>query len=76
MGHREERAIFTLAIVAMSTIIGTLAVTGVVLATENIAKAEANRVTQTEANARGAENERNIVNFIKLNNDSVELAMQ
>ena len=76
MSHREERAIFMLAIVVISTIVGTLAVTGVALATENIAKAEANRVMQTEANARGAKNEWNIGNFIKLNNGSVELAMQ
>ena len=57
-------------------VVGTLAVTGVALATENIAKAEANRVMQTEANARGAENERNINNFIRLNNGTVNLAMQ
>ena len=67
---------FTAAIIAISTIVETQAVTGVALATENIAKAKTNRVKQTEANARGAENERNIDNFIMLNNGSVALAKQ
>ena len=39
----EKRAIFTIAVVAISTIIGGLAVAGVTMATENIA-----RMKQTE----------------------------
>ena len=39
-----KRALFTLAVVAISTLVGSLAVTGVALATENIARSEANRV--------------------------------
>ena len=58
----DKRAIITLSIIAISTVIGSLAVTGVALAMENIAKAEANRVMQIEASARGAENEQIIMN--------------
>ena len=43
---------------------------------ENIAKAEANQVMQIEASARGVENERNIINFIRQNNITIDLAMQ
>ena len=76
-GHDlDKRAIFTLAIIAISTVVGSLAVTGVALATENIARAEANRVMQIEASARGAENEQNIVNFIRQNNVTIDLSMQ
>ena len=60
----DKWAIFTIAIVAISTIIGSLAVAGVAVATENIARSEANRVMQIEANARGAQNDQNIINFI------------
>ena len=71
----DKRAIFTLAVVAISTIVGSLATAGVALAVDNIAKAEANRVMQIEANARGAQNEQNIANFIKQNNVTVDLVM-
>ena len=69
----DKRALFTMAIVAISTIVGSLAVAGVAMATENIAKAEANRVMEIEASARGAQNEQNIINFIKQNNVTVDL---
>ena len=72
----DKRAIFTMTIVAISTFVGSLAVAGVTMATENIAKAEANRVMEIEANARGAQNEQNIINFIKQNNVTIDLAMQ
>ena len=76
VGHREERALFTAAVIAISTIVGSLAVGGVALATESIAKCEANRVMQTEANARGIQNERNIHNFMMINNKTLEVAKQ
>ena len=72
----DKRAIFTLTIVAISTIIGSLAVAGVAVTTENIARSEANRVMQIEANAGGAQNEQNIINFIRQNNVTIDLAMQ
>ena len=46
-------------IVAISTIVGSLAVAGVAMATENIARSEANRVMEIEASARGAQNIQN-----------------
>ena len=61
----DERAIFTLTIVAISTIVGSLVVEGVAVATENIARVEANRVMEIEAGAREAQNEHNIIIFIK-----------
>ena len=72
----DKRALFTMAIVAISTIVGSLAVAGVAMATKNIARAEANRVMEIEASARGAQNEQNIINFIRQNNVTVDLAMQ
>ena len=72
----EKRAIFTLAIVAISTIVGGLAVVGVTLAAENIAKVEANRVMAIEAGAREAQNDHNIINFINQNNATIDLAIQ
>ena len=48
----EKRAIFTLTIVAISTIIGGLAVAGVTMATENITRSEANMVMAIESGAR------------------------
>ena len=63
-------------IMEISTIIGSLAVAGVAMATENIAKAEANRVMQIEAGAKNAQNEQNIVNFIRQNNVTMDLAIQ
>ena len=72
----DKRAIFTIAIVAISTIVGSLAVAGVAMATENIAKSEANRVMRIEAGARHVQNEQNIVNFIRQNNVTLDLAIQ
>ena len=46
------------------------------MATENIARSEANRVMQIEANVREAQNEQNIVNFVKQNNVTIDLALQ
>ena len=60
----EKRALFTLAVVAISTIVGSLATAGVALAMDNIAKAEATRVMQVEANASGIQNEENVKTFI------------
>merc|ERR1712074_61384 len=71
-----KRAIFTLAVVAISTVIGGLAVAGVTMATENIAKSEANRVMAIEAGFREAQNEQHIINFIRQNNATLELAKQ
>ena len=71
-----KRALFTLAVIGISTIIGSLAVTGVALATENIARSEANRVMAIEAGFREQQNEHNIINFIKQNNVTVALAAQ
>ena len=62
--------------VAISTIVGSLAVAGVAMATENIARVEANRVMEIEAGAREAQNNHNIISFIKQNNVTVDLAMQ
>ena len=72
----EKRAIFTIAVVAISTIIGGLAVAGVTMATENIARSEANRIMAIEAGNREKQNDHNIVNFIKQNNVTVDLAIQ
>ena len=63
-----KRALFTIAIIAISTVVGSLAVTGVALATENIARSEANRVMEIEAGFREEQNEHNIINFIRQNN--------
>merc|ERR1712055_485397 len=71
-----KRAIFTLAVVAIPTIIGGLAVAGVTMATENIARSEANRVMAIEAGIREKQNDHNIINFIKQNNVTVDLAVQ
>ena len=71
-----KRALFTLAIIGLSTIIGSLAVTGVALATENIARSEANRVMGIEAGFREQQNEQNIINFVRQNNITVDLAAQ
>ena len=76
VGHREERAIFTVAVIAISAIVRSLAVGGVTLATESIAKSEANRVMQTEANSKGVQNERNIHNFMLINNRTLKVAKQ
>ena len=59
----DKRAIFTMTIVAISTIVGSLTVAGVAMATDNIARAEANRVMEIEASARGAQNEQNIISL-------------
>merc|ERR1712030_112556 len=48
----DKRAIFTLTVVAISTIVGSLAVAGVALAIENIARVEANRVMEIEVGVR------------------------
>ena len=72
----DKRAIFTLTVVAISTIVGGLAVAGVTMATENIARSEANRIMAIEAGAREEQNEHNIISFIKQNNVTVELAEQ
>ena len=72
----DKRALYTVAIVAISMIVGSLAVAGVAMATEYIAKAEANRVMEIEASTRGAQNEQNIINFIRQNSVTVDLAMQ
>ena len=61
---------------AISTIVGSLAVTGVALATENIARSEENRVMAIEAGFRERQNEHNIINFIRQNNVTVDLAVQ
>merc|ERR1712074_1214 len=71
-----KRAIFTLGLIAISTIIGGLAVAGVTMATENIAKSEANRVMAIEAGFREKQNEQNIINFIRQNNATIDLAKQ
>merc|ERR1712074_121470 len=71
-----KRAIFTLGLIAISTIIGGLAVAGVTMATENIAKSEANRVMAIEAGYREAQNDHNIINFIKQNNVTIDIANQ
>ena len=63
-----------MALIGLSTIIGSLAVTGVALATENIAQSEAQRVMVIEAGIREEQNERNIINFLNQNNVTVELA--
>ena len=49
---------------------------GVTMATENIARSEANRVMAIEAGAREKQNDHNIINFIKQNNVTVDLAVQ
>ena len=72
----EKRAIFTIGIIAISTVIGGLAVAGVTMATENIAKSEANRVMAIEAGFREEQNDHNIINFVKQNNVTVALANQ
>jgi hypothetical protein len=72
----DKRAIFTLAIIAISTVVRSLAVTSVALATENIARVEANRVMRMKASAREEQNEQNIISFIKQNNVTIDLAMQ
>ena len=41
-----------------------------------IASSEANKVMQTEAKAREAENERNIQNFMMINKGTLEVAKQ
>ena len=71
-----KRAIFTLAVIAISTVVGGLAVAGVTMATENIAKSEANRVMAIEAGFREQQNEHNIINFIRQNNVTLDLAKQ
>lgn len=76
VGHRDARALLTAAVIAISTIVGSLAVARVSLATKSIASAEAERVMQTEANAREAENERNIHNFMSLNKGTIKVAKQ
>ena len=72
----EKRAIFTIGIIAISTVIGGLAVAGVTMATEEIAKTEANRVMAIEAGFREQQNDHNIINFVKQNNVTVALANQ
>ena len=62
--------------VAISTVIGGLAVAGVTMATENIAKSEANRVMAIEAGFREKQNDHNIINLIKQNNVTINLAKQ
>ena len=52
----DKRALFTLAVVAISTIVGSLATAGVALTVDNIAKAKTNRIMQIEANTRGIQN--------------------
>merc|ERR1712173_405792 len=52
------------------------AVAGVTMATENIAKSEANRVMGIEAGNREAQNDHNILNFIRQNNATIDLANQ
>merc|ERR1712141_764652 len=42
----------------------------------NIAKSEANRVMAIEAGYRGAQNDHNIINFIKQNNVTIDIANQ
>ena len=46
------------------------------MATENIAKSEANRVMAIEAGFREKQNEHNIINFIRQNNVTIDLAKQ
>ena len=46
------------------------------MATENIARVEANRVMEIEAGPREAQNDHNIISFIKQNNVTIDLAMQ
>ena len=46
------------------------------MATENIARVEANRVMEIEAGPREAQNDHNIISFIKQNNVKIDLAMQ
>ena len=72
----DKRAIFTVGLIAISTIIGGLAVAGVATATENIARSEANRVMAIEAGYREAQNDHNIINFIKQNNVTIDIANQ
>ena len=57
----DKRALSTLTVVAISTIVGSLALAGLALAMDNIAKAEVTRIMQIEANARGIQNEQNNV---------------
>jgi len=76
MHELGKRAIFTIAVVAISTVIGGLAVAGLASATETIAKSEANRVMAIEAGFREAQNEQHIINFIRQNNATLELAQQ
>jgi len=45
----DKRAIFTMTIVAISTIVGRLAVAGVAMATENIARAEKPKTSKTSS---------------------------
>merc|ERR1712055_415450 len=71
-----KRAIFTVGLIAISTIIGGLAVGAVTMATENIAKSEAERVMAIEAGYREAQNDHNILNFIRQNNATIDLANQ
>ena len=53
-----------------------MAVAGLAQATETIAKSEANRVMAIEAGFREAQNEQNIINFIRQNNATLDLAKQ
>ena len=57
----DKRALSTLAVVAISTIVGSLATAGLALAMDNIAKAEVTRIMKIEANTRGIQNEQNNV---------------
>jgi len=72
----DKRAIFTIAVIAISTVVGGLAIAGLTQATETIAKSEANRVMAIEAGHREAQNEQHIINFIRQNNATLELAKQ
>merc|ERR1712030_101260 len=76
MHELEKRAIFTIAVVAISTVIGGLALARLAQASETIAKNEANRVMAIEAGFREAQNEQNIINFIRQNNATLDLAKQ
>merc|ERR1712015_106034 len=61
----EKRALFTIAVVAISTVIGGLAVAGLALASETIAKNEANRVMAIEAGFREAKSIKHMLSLDK-----------
>ena len=73
--YSEERAIFTISAIAIGVLIGSLSLgTAAVIGSYKIANSVATKITAQEAAVRQAENERNILDFGKVNNKTVEVA--